>query len=355
MEDARLRRFLLRALALAVGAAGFYLAFRFLLPWCLPFLPALFIAARFEPLILRWQRRYHFRRGFSALVLTLTLLFLLGGLLSLLFSTLREQTGTLLADTPALLDTLPDALDTLLARLERGALLCPDWLSNLLRDQLAQAADSADELLRALLTRAVSTLTRLAAALPGGALAVATGVLAVYFTAVSYPTLCRALRQMLPQKARERLEVLRGGVTRSLARWLRAYALLSFITFCELLAGFLLMRQRCALLLALLITLLDALPVFGTGTALVPWAVVTLLVGFPPKGIVLLALYLCTLITRNVLEPKLLSAHAGLPPIASLFAMYLGFCAFGVAGMIGFPFLLLLSAQLMRAESGEGG
>lgn len=346
MEDARLRRFLLRALALAAGAAGFYLTFRFLLPWCLPFLPALLIAARFEPLILRWQQRYRFRRGFSALVLTLTLLFLLGGLLSLLFSTLREQLGTVLSAAPALLDTLPDALETLFERLERGALLCPDWLRDLLRDQLALAADGADELLHTLLSRAVNALTHLAAALPGGALAVATGVLAVYFTAASYPTLRRAL----PEKARERIKLLRGGVSRSLARWLRAYALLSLITFCELLAGFLLMRQRCALLLALLITLLDALPVFGTGTALVPWAAVTLLVGFPPKGIVLLALYLCTLVTRNVLEPKLLSSHAGLPPIASLFAMYLGFCAFGIGGMVGFPFLLLLASQLLHAE-----
>ena len=98
---------------------------------------------------------------------------------------------------------------------------------------------------------------------------------------------------------------------RSLARWLRAQATLSLITFSELLIGFLLMRQSYSLLLAFLITLLDALPVFGTGTALVPWAVFTLLFGFPPKAIVLLALYLCTLITRNTLEPKLLSAQAG--------------------------------------------
>ena len=127
-------------------------------------------------------------------------------------------------------------------------------------------------------------------------------------------------------------------------------ATLSLITFSELLVGFLLIRQRYSLLLAFLITLLDALPVFGTGTALVPWAVFTLLFGFPPKAIVLLALYLCTLITRNTLEPKLLSAQAGLPPIASLMAMYLGARAFGVAGMVLFPLLLLLAAQMLRTK-----
>ena len=132
---------------------------------------------------------------------------------------------------------------------------------------------------------------------------------------------------------------------------IRDRATLSLITFSELLIGFLLMRQSYSLLLAFLITLLDALPVFGTGTALVPWAVFTLLFGFPPKAIVLLALYLCTLITRNTLEPKLLSAQAGLPPVASLFAMYLGYCTFGVAGMVLFPFLLLLFAQIRNAKA----
>ena len=58
-----------------------------------------------------------------------------------------------------------------------------------------------------------------------------------------------------------------------------------------------------------------------------------------------------TLITRNTLEPKLLSAQAGLPPVASLFAMYLGYCTFGVAGMVLFPFLLLLFAQIRNAKA----
>ena len=123
------------------------------------------------------------------------------------------------------------------------------------------------------------------------------------------------------------------------------------VTFLILTAGFFFLRVEYALLFALLITIIDALPVFGTGTALVPWAVFTLLFGFPPKAIVLLALYLCTLITRNTLEPKLLSAQAGLPPVASLFAMYLGYCTFGVAGMVLFPFLLLLFAQIRNAKA----
>ena len=329
LTEKRLRRFLTLSLALFMGASLFYVCFRYVLPWCLPFLLALLIAALLEPVVLYLRRKFHFQRGFSALILTLTLLFLLGGLLSLLWSTLLSQTNALLAAAPAFFDAIPAAADDLLSRLEQFSASSPEWLSSYLHEQLFRAVTDADSLLRSL----------------------SSGVLAIFFTSASYPELCAALEHAVPEEAMAKLRLFRGGVMRSLARWLRAQATLSLITFSELLIGFLLMRQSYSLLLAFLITLLDALPVFGTGTALVPWAVFTLLFGFPPKAIVLLALYLCTLITRNTLEPKLLSAQAGLPPVASLFAMYLGYCTFGVAGMVLFPFLLLLFAQIRNAKA----
>lgn len=348
MNEAALRRFLLLALSAAVSVAGCYLLFRYVLLWCLPFLLALAIAALLEPSVLFLQRKLCFRRGFSAFLLTLLLLFLLGGLLSLLLSTLLAQLSALISAVPSYLDALPAAAEALLGRMERFAPACPAWLIDLLREQTAQTVSDVDSLLRALLSRVLSALPSAAATLPGGLLAAATCVLAVYFISASYPLLRAWLANRLPPKAARALLLFRSGITQSIVRWLRAQLTLSLVTFLELLAGFLLMRERYALLLALLITVLDALPVFGTGTALVPWAVFTLLFGFPPRAIVLLALYLCTLLTRNTLEPKLLSRQAGLPPVASLLAMYLGFCSFGLAGMLLFPFLLLLAAQIAR-------
>ena len=101
MNEERLRRFLTLSLALFMGASLFYVCFRYVLPWCLPFLLALLVAALLEPVVLYLRRKFHFQRGFSALILTLTLLFLLGGLLSLLWSTLLSQTNALLAAAPA--------------------------------------------------------------------------------------------------------------------------------------------------------------------------------------------------------------------------------------------------------------
>ena len=95
------------------------------------------------------------------------------------------------------------------------------------------------------------------------------------------------------------------------------------------------------LLLAALIAVIDALPVFGTGTVLVPWGALCLLTGNVPKGLGLLALYGVISLVRSVLEPKIMAAQVDLSPLAALAAMYVG-----VAGMVLCPMALLFVKQL---------
>lgn len=353
MFEERCKKFLLYLFSAAAAAGLFYLVFRYLFWWLLPFLLALGVAAAVEPVVAYLRVHLRFRRSFSALLLTLVLLFLLGGLLSLLGTTLANQAYALLKKAPLLLERVPQLLDAFFARLDGYSAAFPQWLRDSLYGAVMQALSDAESFFSDLTGRFLSFLGSFAAALPRRVLSGATTVLAVYFTIASYPTLCRMLKARLSGKTIRSLRLFRSGVTQSLSRYLRAELTISFLTFLQLLLGFFLMRQDYALLLAFLITLLDALPVFGTGTALVPWALLSLLFSSVPKAIALLALYLCTLLVRNVLEPKLLASQAGLPPVASLFAMYLGFCTFGVAGMIAFPFLLLLAAQTYRLSTQE--
>ena len=348
MSDARLKRFLLYTASAAAAAALLHVTLRYLLLWLLPFLIAAAFAAAMEPAVRLLQVRLRLKRGFSSLAVTLFLLFLLGGLLSLLGTTLTGEAYALLERAPSLLAAAPDALEGLLARIGRYSAACPPWLRETIEASLTRYVAEAGDLLGALVDRLVAALGTLATALPRFFLGAATSVLAIYFISAGWPELRELFKGRVSAGTLQKLRSFRAGVTRSAARWLRAELTLCAVTFIELLAGFLFLHQPYALLLAFLITLFDALPVFGTGTGLVPWAVAEILFQNVPKSIFLAALYLVTLTARNILEPRLLGAQAGLPPILSLLAMYLGFCAFGVAGMVLFPFLLLLAAQLRR-------
>jgi len=177
-------------------------------------------------------------------------------------------------------------------------------------------------------------------------LAAATSLLAVYFTSAAYPTLRAWAGRLKGNFFGETAATLRT----TLLRWLRAQLTLFSLTFAQLLLGFTLLGSDFALLGAFLTALVDLLPVLGTGTVLIPWALFALLADNAPRALGLVLLYLTTLLVRNIVEPRLLASLAGVPPIVSLAAMYLGFCSFGVGGMLLFPLLLLLTATLIREK-----
>ena len=349
MSDARIKRLLLWTAAAAAAVALLYVTLRYLLFWLLPFLIALAGAAAIEPAVRFLHVKLRLRRSFSSLVLTLFLLFLLGGVLSLLGTTLTEEAYALLEHAPALLSAIPAAVESLLARLDQYSAACPPWLRTRIDASLARYTAEAGDLIGILAGRLPAALASFAAALPRFFLGAATSVLAIYFTSSSLPELRGLIRSACSPRAQKNLARVRAGLTASLSRWLRAELTLCLITFTLLLAGLSFLRQPYALLLSFLITLIDALPVFGVGTVLIPWAVIEIIFQNIPKSIALAILYLLAFTLRSALEPRLLGAQAGLPPILSLLAMYLGFCSMGVVGMVFCPFLLLLGAQLSRS------
>ena len=216
------------------------------------------------------------------------------------------------------------------------------WLTQLLNT----TEQTLSEALGSLSSTLLRLLTGLVSALPQVMLFCATTALALFFTSAAYPQLMAFLRRQLPPAWRETARGIKASLITTIGKWVKAQCVLIIITFCQLLAGLLLIRQPYALLLSAVIAFIDALPVFGTGTVLLPWAVLCCLAGSFPKGIALTALYLVIWLVRSIMEPKLMAQSAGLPPLPALAAMYIGFCAMGVAGMILGPILLLLIKQL---------
>ena len=131
--------------------------------------------------------------------------------------------------------------------------------------------------------------------------------------------------------------------------WLTAQLKLMSVTFCILAAGLTLLRIPRSLLWAFVIALVDALPVFGTGTVLIPWALVCFLQGNRVLALGIAGPYATAALTRSILEPKLLGRHLGLDPLATLAALYIGCRLWGIAGMIAAPMITVALLQLRRA------
>ena len=120
------------------------------------------------------------------------------------------------------------------------------------------------------------------------------------------------------------------------------YFKILIITFIELTIGFLILNRDNAVLYAALIAVLDLLPVIGTGTVLVPWAVYSMLVSNYGLGTGILILYVIIVIVRNIIEPKIIGRQIGLHPLIALITVFIGLKFFGFIGMFIAPLLTML-------------
>lgn len=346
----RKKRFLIKAAYYAAVFAVVYLLLRYAFPWLLPFLLALALAAAVEPALRFVREKMHLKRSFLAAVATLLVVALTIAAAAGLLGALWRQVNDLLSRAPQLLGMLPQVMEQLSARLEEYRVTLPQSAQESVGKAVAAVGgilgDGAVKLSAALL----DGITKLVGHLPGALLFCATVVMALFFTMSSYPQLRAFLLRQVPEEKQAAAKALKEGALGAVLKWLRAQIILITVTFLQLLAGLLLLRREYALLLALLIALMDALPIFGAGMALLPWAAVLGILGDVVGALGLTALYLVVWLVRSFLEPKLLGKSGGLPPLPSLLAIYVGWQAAGVAGMILGPLLLLLVKELHDRE-----
>ena len=349
MKKESLTHFLLLTASATAAVGIFYVAFRYLLRWLLPFLLALAISALLEPLICWCRKRLHLQRGFTAAVATIGCVFLLGAGLFRLFTAILQQASALLTQLPLLLAELPPLLQHWQLRLLEFCAAFGEPLRGWSAALTSRISSGNLGLISEWSASLLAKLPSVVSFLPELVLSFATTVLAVFYTSSCFPAIREFLLRQLPSRYHRDAKNVKRNVCLTIAKWLRAEATLWLLTFIVLLVGLMLLRVEFALLLAFLISFVDLLPVLGTGTVLLPWAALAFLLGRGTFSVGLLVLQLVLLLQRSILEPKLLAAQADLPPLAALLAMYLGFCSMGITGMILFPLLLLLVKQLQDA------
>ncbi len=130
--------------------------------------------------------------------------------------------------------------------------------------------------------------------------------------------------------------------------YLRVQGVVLLLTMAVCMAGLWAIKNPYYILLGIGIGLLDALPLFGTGTVLTPWALVELVAGRGGKAAVLIGLYVLCYILRQVLETRMMAKGMGLSALETLVALYAGLELFGVWGVVLGPAALMISKALLE-------
>lgn len=331
----------------ALWGLGIWLGVWLALGWLLPFALALALAGLLEPGV-AGLTRLGLPRWLAAAVCTLALTAAVLAGLGWGIWRLWTEAAALAEDLPVLLGGLEGWGRALEGWTYRLLVAAPPGLRGALAEALAGLAEGAAALPLRLTQALGAQVLAWGAALPQGLLLAGTTALATYFTSAGRPALLAFLKRQLPRGWQSRIQAVWPRVGEALGGWLRAQGILMGMTFALTGLGLTALGVGSPLLLAGVTALVDALPVLGAGAVLLPWAAVWALTGPAGRALGLCVLYGLVWLCRSIGEPKLLGAGMGLPPLAALAAMYVGFQVLGVAGMILFPLGLTALAQLHR-------
>ncbi|MBQ7433894.1 MAG: sporulation integral membrane protein YtvI [Lachnospiraceae bacterium] len=300
----------------------------------LPFVIGWVIAMIANPLVRFLDKKVRILRSFSSIAIIVVVL---GGTVAILWALvawMSRQMIDLTENLPALKDAVQTQIDLLQLRL--GGFLdtlpftvklpFPDSDTDLI-DYVAKYVGNLGEILMPAAGNFVSSI-------PSALIYFIVTLLSSYFFLVDKDIISRKVSEHLPSSFQRTMVEMKDRAGRLVGGYFFAQLKIMCLIYGILVIGFLILGVQYSGLIALLVAVLDFLPVFGTGTVLLPWAVIELILGKYVPGVGMLVLYGVTQLSRQLLQPKLVGDAMGLNPLATLVFMYLGFRFSGVAGMI---------------------
>lgn len=180
----------------------------------------------------------------------------------------------------------------------------------------------------------VSAIGDVAKSIPNMIVSVIVGFLATYFFIADRENLAEKLNKILPASFKEKTLRLYRQTLGAVGGYFKAQFKIMGVIYVVLVIGLIVLQVKYAWLIGFGIALLDMLPVFGTGTVLLPWAVIKLFSGSYQISVGMIALYALTFLIHQLLQPKMVGDSLGMDPFAALFFMYVGYRISSVFGMI---------------------
>ncbi|MFS1511793.1 sporulation integral membrane protein YtvI [Chengkuizengella sp. SCS-71B] len=172
---------------------------------------------------------------------------------------------------------------------------------------------------------------------------------AVYLFSFSLPMMKTSFLSIFDEKWRGNVDNVLMNLRSSIFGFIRAQVILSSLTYIVALTGLLILGVDYALVIALLIIIVDLLPILGTGSFIMPWAIYNFIIGNIFVGVGLVVLFLAITVFRRIVEPKILGKSIGIGALSALISLYIGFQLMGLVGLFLGPLVVILY-QAMRDE-----
>ncbi len=326
-----------RILRIMGATAGVYLVFKYMLPLAAPFAFAAVAAAVLRPsaekaaakLKIRWRG---YTLGVAPCVIAALELTLVLGILGIAVYAggrrLCQQIMLFMERMPEGLAQLNRWLTGMCHLLEERLTLKEDTMVYLAQDMILGLGDKMKQgMMPYLMGNSVS--------LAQGALRLAIIMILFIVGVMLFVQEMDGIRSRMENSAFREEFARIGRVLGLVGRaYLRAQGIILVFTMLLCAAGLFFLKNPYYILAGIGLGILDALPLFGTGTVFVPWALICFFRGRWQRGAFLLVLYAACYLLREFLEAKLLGDKVGLSPLETLISIYIGLQLFGIPGVI---------------------
>lgn len=342
------RNFLINLTFALVIIGGGYLILRFAAGYLFPFFIGIALAALTQKPAKILSEKLKIKSGILAAVLVLLIFLLL--ILTLIFAVVKAYgfLGEALGNFKVFLPKISEAftqfthkISTFFDGVQSDMLTgerVTEFVGTFLESSFAQITDFVS-----------SYAAHVATRLPSLIFTLTVTVAASCYIAKDYEKIKEYVKDIIPQKITSRYVEIRNAAFDGVFKMAKGYFLMFLITLALLSLGFVVLGKKNWLVLAAVTAVVDILPVLGTGTVLLPWAVLEFVFGNTFFGVGLTILYLSITVIRHVLEPKIIGRQTGLHPLVCLAAMFVGLRSAGLLGLVVLPFALAVILKLLRS------
>lgn len=366
------RSFIINTVFVVIIVGLFYLAIKYALGIVWPFVVAFFLAMLLQRPVNFLSTKTPLKRGISSVIMVLFVLVIVGSILGLIIGRIViELKGFFdyllikMEDAPAFVDQiqawLSDTFSFLPKSLHESIMTATENFLNRLMGIEAKASADAIQAENSgidfsLLSSPLGAVWGTAKQIPMIAVGVLVCIVSCCFMTTDYRTLRDMILSQLSQKRQSAVIRTKQVTFSTLGKMGKAYSIILFVTFMEMLLGLSFLKlihvynSGYIFAIAFITAVVDIIPVLGTGTILIPWALWSLFTGDVGLGIGLLVVYAIISVIRQVIEPKLVASQLGLPPFVTIMAMYIGSQLFGFIGL----FLLPITVMLLKVLNDEG-
>lgn len=320
----------------------------------LPFILGYVFSMIVRPLADLLQKKFKLPRGLTAILVIVVIIGILGGGIGFAVWKVISEVRNVYEQFPQIMANMSDSIENVRISLSGLFEKLPVNIQTAVQSMNESVSDWIANIINTKSTPMVVKAGDFAKALPGVFIGFVAFLLSSYFMVANPQPITNFVNKMLSEKWIEKFHKIREEIGLYLGGYIRAQGILMCITFVIIMIGLSILGVDYAFLLALAIAFLDALPFFGSGAALWPWALVSLINGNIKLGIGLVIIYVCVAVTRQMIEPKIVSSKLGTNPLMTLMSMYVGYRLLSVGGMILGPIIMLFVLSLYKAGVFDG-